>query len=84
MSDKNLLWQEGMQRFLVEAMMLTDEQNAAIDHRIPMTQAIFDDILDKCEEVGEFADPLFFYMLEEYKEFMVFRANKIWVELKDG
>ena len=26
MSDKNLLWQEGMQRFLVEAMMLTDEQ----------------------------------------------------------
>lgn len=50
MSDKNLLWQEGMQRFLVEAMMLTDEQNAAIDHRIPMTQAIFDDILDKCEE----------------------------------
>ena len=72
MSDKNLLWQEGMQRFLVEAMMLTDEQNAAVDHRIPMTQAIFDDILDKCEEV------------EEYKEFMVFRANKIWEELKDG
>lgn len=72
MSDKNLLWQEGMQRFLVEAMMLTDEQNAAIDHRIPMTQAIFDDILDKCEEVGEFADPLFFICWKNIKNLWFF------------
>ena len=34
--------------FIVESMEFTDEQNAAIEHVIPMTQEIYNSILDKC------------------------------------
>lgn len=63
--------------FMVEALAFTEEENQAIDHQIPMTQEIFDSILDKCMELGEVVDPLFDRMIEEFKDFMVVYADKI-------
>jgi len=43
---------ERMWCWLVETMSLTEEELAAIDHQISMTQEIYDCILDKCEVGG--------------------------------
>ena len=51
---KNLL------SFLVETFELTDKQIAAIHHQIPMTQELFDSILDKAEDVGPDMDRVFY------------------------
>lgn len=77
-TDKELknLWS-----FIVESMEFTDEQNAAIEHVIPMTQEIYDSILDKCNEIGSDVNPLFYRMLEEYPDFMCAYADKIDAEL---
>ena len=68
--------------FIVESMEFTDEQNAAIEHVIPMTQEIYNSILDKCNEIGSDVDPLLYRMLDEYKEFMCVYADKISEEIK--
>ena len=67
--------------FLVQTFEFTEEQNAAIDHQIPMTQTIYDSILERCMEIGEDADKLFYDMLLEYPDFMTEHANRIEREL---
>ena len=69
--------------FLVETFEFTEEQNAAIDYQIPMTQEMYDSILDRCEEIGRDADRLFYKMLKEYPDLMSVRADKILEEIKD-
>ena len=69
--------------FLVETFEFTEEQNAAIDHQIEMTQEIYDSILDKCNEIGSDIEPLFFRMLTEYPEFMSNYADKMEKELNE-
>lgn len=69
--------------FIVESMEFTDEENAAIEHVIPMTQELFNSIIDKCNEIGSDVDPLFYRMLDEYKDFMCVYADKIDEEIKD-
>lgn len=39
-------------KFFIEIFEFTDEQLAAIDCQIPMTQEIYDSILDRCMELG--------------------------------
>ena len=39
-------------KFFIEIFELTDEQLAAIDYQIPMTQEIYDSVLDRCMELG--------------------------------
>lgn len=56
--------------FLVETFEFTEEQNAAIDHQIPMTQEIYNSILDRCNEIGSDVEPLFLRMLTEYQDFI--------------
>ena len=63
--------------FLVVTFKFTKEQNAAIDHIIPMTQELFNSIIEKCNEIGEDVDPLFFRMLKEYPDFLDVYAEKI-------
>ena len=69
--------------FLVETFEFTEEQNDAIDHQIPMTQELFDSIIDRCNELGSDIEPLFFRMLDEYPEFMDVYADRIIEEVKD-
>ena len=68
--------------FLVETFEFTEEQNAAIDHQIPMTQEIYDSILDRCNEIGSDVEPLFLRMLTEYQDFMSVYADRIEEEVK--
>ena len=44
---------QAMMSFLIETFEFSEEQSAAIDHQIPMTQELFDSILDKCAEIGK-------------------------------
>ena len=74
---------KGFWSFLVETFEFTEEQNDAIDHQIPMTQELFDCIIDRCNELGEDTDSLFFRMLDEYKEFADVYTNRIVEEAKD-
>ena len=49
---------KGFWSFLVETFEFTEEQNAAIDHQIPMTQEIYNSILDRCNEIGSDVEPI--------------------------
>ena len=63
--------------FFIEIFEFTDEQLAAIDYQISMTQEIYDSVLDRCMELGTAADDLFNRMLLEYPDFMSVYAQKI-------
>lgn len=69
--------------FIVESMEFTDEENAAIEHVIPMTQELYNSIMDKCMEIGSDVDPLFHRLLIEYQNFMAVYADRIEEEVKD-
>ena len=69
--------------WLVETMSLTEEELAAIDHQISMTQEIYDGILDKCEVGGPELEDLFYRMLEEYPDFMICRAERDMEQIKE-
>lgn len=74
---------ENLWSFIVEAMEFTDEENSVIEHVIPMTQELFDSIMDKCMEIGSDVEPLFFRLMKEYEEFSDVYADKIIEETKD-
>ena len=57
-----------IRRFLVETFAFTDEQSAAIDKQIPMTQELFESILERCNELGTDTDKLFYRLLIEYPD----------------
>ena len=57
-------------KFFIEIFEFTDEQLAAIDYQIPMTQEIYNSVLDRCMELGTAADDLFNRMLLEYPDFI--------------
>lgn len=67
--------------FLIEAFEFTEEQSAAIHHRVPMTQELYDSILDRCSESGKDAGGLFYAMLDEYPDIMKARADRIEKEV---
>ena len=64
-------------KFFIEIFEFTDEQLAAIDCQIPMTQEIYDSILDRCMELGTAA------MLLEYPDFLSVYAQKIEDEVNE-
>lgn len=63
--------------FFVETFEFTDEQLAAIDYQIPMTQEIYNSILDRCMELGTAIDDLFNKLLLEYPKFLEVYGQKI-------
>lgn len=74
---------KGLYNLLIETFEFTDEQLAAIDCQIPMTQEIYDSILDCCMELGTAADDLFYRMLLEYPDFLSVYAQKIEDEVNE-
>lgn len=70
-------------KFFIEIFEFKDEQLAAIDCQIPMTQEIYDSILDRCMELGMAADDLFYRMLLEYPDFLSVYAQKIEDEVNE-
>lgn len=73
---------KGFWSFLVETFEFTEEQNDAIDHQIPMTQELFDSIMDRCMELGSDVDGLFLRLINEYEEFSNVYTNRILEEVK--
>lgn len=74
---------KGFWSFLVETFTLSEDETAAVCHQIPMTQDIYDSILDKCDEIGPDLDRLFYCMLKEYPEYTAVRAERIEERIKD-
>lgn len=74
---------DGVWNFLVETFEFSHEQLAAIDYQIPMTQKIYDSILDRCMEIGSGADRIFYRMLLEYPDFLSVYANRIEQEVNE-
>lgn len=70
-------------KFFIEIFEFTDEQLAAIDYQIPMTQEIYDSVLERCMELGTATDDLFNRMLLEYPDFMSVYAQKIEDEVNE-
>ena len=63
--------------FMTETFCFTDEQMAAIDYQIPMTQELFDSIWNRCFQIDEGAHDLLFRLIREYPEFLNESAKKI-------
>ena len=72
-----------MRYFLVETFEFSDEQLAAIDCQIPMTQEIYDSILDQCMEIGSDSERIFYRMLLEYPDFLSVYADRIEQEVNE-
>ena len=73
----------GLEYFFTETFGFTDEQTAAIEKEIPMTQELYDSILDRCGQLGSGADRVFYRLLAEYSDFMVQYAEKLQQELNE-
>lgn len=77
---------KGMERFwnfVVEAMVLTEEEDAAVCRQIPMTQELYDRIMDKCDERGHELDDLLERMMIEYPDLLKERVEKFLAEIGD-
>ena len=74
---------KGLWSFLVETFEFSDKQLAAIDYQIPMTQEIYDSILDRCMVLGSSVDNLFYRLLVEYPDFMTVYTNRIEQEVEE-
>lgn len=72
---------DNMRYFLVETFEFSDEQLEAIDYQIPMTQEIYDSILDRCVEIGADSERIFYRMLLEYPDFLSVYADRIEQEV---
>ena len=59
---------ENVKSFLLETFAFNEEQLAAIDGLIPMTQEIFESILERCNELGSAADKIFYRLLRDYPD----------------
>lgn len=74
---------EILKSFLLETFAFTDEQTAAMDQQIPMTQEIFESILERCNELGSAADKIFYRLLKEYPDFTDVYGQKLEKEVNE-
>ena len=74
---------ENLKSFLLETFAFTDEQTAAMDQQIPMTQEIFESILERCNELGSAADKTFYRLLKEYPDFTDVYGQKLEKEVNE-
>lgn len=68
-------FESNLSEFLEMTFRLTEEELRAVDHMIPMTQELFDSIVDKC--AGMETDNFFFKFIGEYPEFLEIYAERI-------
>lgn len=73
---------ERLGEFVREAIYLTDEENAAIEHQIPMTQELFEQCVDHCTQIGAYFRMT--CLLNEYPEFAEEYARKIEEEVENS
>ena len=54
-----------------------------MDQQIPMTQEIFESILERCNELGSAADKTFYRLLKEYPDFTDIYGQKLEKEVNE-
>lgn len=69
-SELNEQFYKNFWSFLIETFTFAEEENAALDFQIPMTQELFDSMLDKCFERSEELDPTFHKLSTNFPEFL--------------
>lgn len=70
-----------LDEFVKEAIYFTEEENAAIEHQIPMTQELFEQCVRHCVEIGAYIRLT--CLLNEYLNFADEYAKKIEEEIVD-
>lgn len=73
---------ERLAEFVREAIYLTEEENEAIEHQIPMTQELFEQCTAHCEEIG--AMYRLTCLIDEYPEFADEYVRKMEEEVEDS
>ena len=73
---------ENLKSFLLETFAFTEEQNAAMDQQIPMTQEIFESIIERYNELVSAADKIFYRIIMEYPDMTDIYGGKIAKELE--
>ena len=71
---------ENLKRLVFEMLAFSIEQLEAMDKLIPMTQEIFESILERCNELGPAADKTFYRILDEYPDLADVYADAIIAE----
>ncbi len=74
---------ENVKSFLLETFAFNEEQLAAIDGLIPMTQEVFESILERCNELGSAADKIFYRLLRDYPDLTDVYGQKLEKELDE-
>ena len=74
---------ENLKSFLLETFAFTEEQNDAMDKQIPMTQKLFESILERCNELGSAADKIFYRLLRDYPDLTDVYGQKLEKELDE-
>lgn len=63
--------------FVMLWFKFTREERKAMKKKIPMTQELFDTIVEKCGYIGSSADEIFYTMLEQYPEQLRVNSERI-------
>lgn len=73
---------ERLGEFVRETIYLTEEENAAIEHQIPMTQELFEQCVGHCVEIGAYFRLT--CLLNEYSYFADEYVRKIEEEVENS
>ena len=74
---------ENVKSFFFFFFAFNEEQLAAIDGLIPMTQEVFESILERCNELGSAADKIFYRLLKDYPDLTDVYGQKLEKELDE-
>lgn len=70
-----------LQSAFAEIKYLNEEQWAVIDGITPMTQELFDSIMERRAEVGRELEDICMKLCWDYPDLMVAYADRVWAEL---
>lgn len=74
---------DNLKSFLLETFAFTEEQTAAIDKKILMSQELLESIIERCNKLGSAADKIFYRLLKEYPEQTEICGAKIEKEMEE-
>lgn len=74
--------QSRINAFLGEIFYLNEVQNQALEGMIPMTQAIFDSIMERRDEVGPILEDMWMDVFLKYPEFAMAHTEKLAAKLE--
>lgn len=75
--EENRKWAD----YLLLSKLFSEEQLQVIDRITPMTQSIFDSMMQVCMENGEILEQFMFDLMKEYPEYLAVYAAAIYEEV---